>query len=224
MHQYWKQNRRQILMTITHLNSFHLRAVRKETKVSDLSLDNIFSKLILVLWISLIEVEYNILISENDYFTKKYCNKVNLTKKTLVEKWILLLDYFFREQYFKNQDRALNITTLGHTAYYRYDTLKRIILNDLNLFVELRNKIAHGQWAVALNCDLLQKNQTLTTHIWKLTKKEMMLIKSLHKNLPPILKLLIQTKKIFERDYDKYVNRMIKANNDADLKYNWIKR
>ncbi len=211
-------------MTITHLNRFHLRAVRKETKVSDLSLDNIFSKLILVLWVSLIEVEYNILISENEHFTKKYCDNTNYSKKTLVEKWELLLDFFFKEQYFKNQERELNITNLGHTVFYRYDTLKKIIQNDLNLFVELRNKIAHGQWAVALNCDLLQKNQTLTTHIWTLTKKEMMLVKSLHKNLPPIFKLLIQSKNIFERDYDKYINRMIKAKKDADLKYNWIKR
>lgn len=223
MEKLWKQNRRQILMTIEHLNRFHLRAVRKETKMSDIPLDNVFSKLMLVLWVSLLEVEFNILISENKAITDKFCDEMNINKKSLTEKWLLLLDFYFKDKFLKNHKRLLNISSLGHTDFHRYKTLKDIIGSDLNLFIELRNKIAHGQWAVAFNDGLLQKNQTLTTHIWKLTKKEMMLIKSLHKNLVPILKLLIISKKTFQRDYDKYVNRIIKAKEDADLKYQWIK-
>lgn len=209
-------------MTITHLNRFHLRAARKDTKVSDLSLNNIFSKLLLGLWVSLLEIEFNLLITENEHFTKSFLKEISISRKTLTQKWKALLDYYFKKIYFKKQDRALTISNLGHTAFHRYETLKNIIQKDLALFVELRNRVAHGQWAVAFNTDLLDKNQDLTTHMWKLTKKEMLLLKSLHKNLPPIFKLLITSKKTFERDYDKYINRIIKGKADNDLIYAWL--
>ncbi len=154
---YWKQNKRQVLMTITHINRFHIRAARKDTKISDLSLNNIFSKLLLGLWVSLFEIEFNILINENEHFAKNFLKGINIAKKTLTQKWFLLLKYYFKQQYFKKQYRTLTITNLGHTTFYRYETLKNIIQKDLALFVELRNRVAHGQWAVAFNVELLEK-------------------------------------------------------------------
>lgn len=221
---YWKKNKRQIEMTITHLNRFQVRALRKDTKISELSLDNIFSKVILPLWVSLLEVEYNILITENMYFTEDFTKKCRILNENIVGKWLLLNDFFFKKQYLKRQDRELNALNLGMTTNSRYETIKSIISDDLRSFVELRNKLSHGQWAVAINMNGHHKNQELTANIWKLSKKEIMLVKSLAKNLPPLIRLLITSKKTFERDYDKHTYRLLKAKNDADLKFEWIKK
>ena len=219
---YWKKNKRQIELTITHLNRFQIRALRKDTKISELSLDNVFSKVILPLWVSLLEVEYNILINENTHFTDDFTKKCNILNENMAGKWLLLNDFFFKKQYLKRQDRELNALNLGMTTYSRYETIKAMISNDLKSFVNLRNKLAHGQWAVAINMTGHEKNQELTTNIWKLSKKEIMLIKSLAKNLPPLMKQLVTSKKTFERDYDKYIHKLLQAKNDADLKFEWV--
>jgi len=221
-YKYWKKNKRQIQMTISYLNRFHISALGKEQKLSELPLDNIYSKLILILWTSLIEVEFNILVTENEYFTRPLLNRTDLSNKSETEKWLALIDYFFKDKYFGNQNRELNLLNLGDTNYHRYETLRRIITEDLRPFVELRNRLAHGQWAVAFNYVGSEKNQELTTHIWKLSKKDTMLLKAFVTNLPPLFKALVTSKKTFERDYDKYINRIMKAKNDADLKFRWL--
>ncbi len=209
-------------MTISHLNRFHNRSLRKETKLSEVPLDNVFSKLVLVLWMSLSEIEFNILLTENEELTKSFLEKIDLSKKTELDKWITLIDYFFKEQYFGNQNRELTQVDLGDTTFHRYETIKNIVAEDLRPFIELRNRIAHGQWAVAFTSEGIKKNQELTTHIWKLSKKDIMLLKSFVRNLPPLLKLLITSKKTFERDYDKYTNKINKAKKDVDLRFDWL--
>lgn len=220
---YWKKNKRQIEMTIVHLNRFQIRALRKETKISELSLDNVFSKVILPLWISLLEVEFNILLSENIHFTEDFVTKLNTAEDNSIAKWHRLSKYFFKKKYLKNQNEELNALNLGMTTYSRYKTIFAVIDEDLKPFVELRNKLAHGQWAVAINVSGKDKNQKLTTNIWKLSKKEIMLVKSLVVNFPKLMKLLITSKATFERDYDRYINKLLRAKNDADLKFEWLK-
>lgn len=223
MYRDWQKNKRQIKMAIALLNRFHINALRKDLKLSDISLDNIYSKLMLIMWTSLAEVEFNILITENEYFTKRFVDTVDLSRKTEVERWLLVINYFFKDKYFSKQDRELNSLNLGDTNYHRYETLCKIITEDLKPFVELRNRLAHGQWAVAFNYVGRGKNQELTKNIWMLSKKDMMLLKSFVTNLPPLVKLLISSRRTFEREYDKYMHRMIKARNDADLKFEWVK-
>lgn len=210
-------------MTLTYLNKSHVDALRKEYKLSEFSLDNIYSKLLLPLWISLLEVEYNILICENTHFTTEFINDINIDELSLLEKWLSLNDYFFKKKYFKRQDREINEFNLGLTNYSRYLAIKNFICNNITPFVEMRNKLAHGQWAVSFNISNHKRNQDTTTKIWKLSKKEIMLIKSIVKNFPPIMKLLIISRTTFERDFDKYMHRLLKAQNDADIKFEWLR-
>lgn len=211
-------------MTITHLNRFHVRAARKGTNMSEVSLDNIFAKIVLPLWISLLEVEFMILITENNTFTNIFLQHIDINNKCEVDKWSSLIDYFFKLNYFNNQKRELTEPNLGSTIYHRYNTLHKILNDDISPFIEMRNRISHGQWAVAFNFNNEDKNQVLTTHIWKLSKKEIMLLKSFVTNFPILIKFLVTSKKTFERDFDKYTNRIIKAKVDKDLKYKWLKK
>ncbi len=211
-------------MAITHLNRFHLRAVRKGTKVSELSLDNMFSKLILILWTSLAELEFNILVTSNEHLADQFSKMYDLSNKSIIEKWCALIDYLFKERFLKSQRKKISILNLGDTNYHRYKALSNVVIDDLGLFVELRNRVAHGQWAIAFNSLGLNKNDALTKHIWILSKKEMMLLKAFVTNLPILLKLLINSENSFEVEYDKYMNKIIRAKIDADLKFEWLRK
>jgi hypothetical protein len=147
---------------------------------------------------------------------------IDINRKSATDKWLALVDYFFRDKYFRNQHRKLDEMNLGSTNYHRYYKLRQIIQEDLSPFIELRNRIAHGQWAVTFNDIGFEKNQELTTHAWKLSKKQIMLLKSFITNLPPLIRALITSRATFERGYDRYVNRIVKAKHDADIKFEWI--
>jgi len=221
---HWKKNKRQIKMTIDFLNKVHVESLRKELKLNELTLDNMYSKIQLILWMSQLEVEFNLLLSENEHFTKVFMEEINIDELSIVAKWSSLNDYFFKAQYFGRQDRELNELNLGLTNFSRYTSIHNFINKNLKLFVEMRNKLAHGQWAVSFNRSGNDKNQIITTSIWKLSKKEIMLIKSISKNLPPLTKLLITSRKTFERDVDRYMHKLLKAQIDADMKYEWLKK
>ena len=220
----WKKNKRQIKMTIDFLNKVHVKSLRKDWKLNEISLDNIYSKIQLILWMSQLEVEFNLLVFENEYFTKDFMDTVNIDNLSIVEKWNSFNDYFFKTQYFGRQDRELNELNLGLTNFSRYTAIHNFIHNNLKPFVEMRNKLAHGQWAVSFNRAGSGKNPKTTASIWKLSKKEIMLIKSISKNLPPLMKLLITSRKTFERDIDRYMHKLLKAQNDAEMKYEWLKK
>lgn len=213
MDKHLKKNKWQILMTITHLNRFHLRAVRKDTKVSELSLDNIFAKIIIGLWVSLLEVEYELLNS-----------KVGLKKEKvpLKDKYLKLVDKLFQEKYLNNKDKTLSQRNLGHDSYQRYKTLTDVINNELACYIEIRNKIAHGQWHVAFT-DSGTVNSDITAHVWKLSKKDLLIVKTLTTNIPIILNALVQSKKIFEKDFDKIINKILLSKEDNDIRFEWLK-
>lgn len=213
MDKHLNKNKWQILMTITHLNRFHLRAVRKNTKVSELSLDNIFAKIIIGLWVSLLEVEYELLNS-----------RVGLKKEKipLKDKYLKLVDKLFYEKYLVSDKMPLNMRSLGHDNYQRYKTLTEIINDDLATFIEIRNKIAHGQWHVAFS-DSGTVNNEITAHVWKLSKKHLLILKTLAVNIPLILTTLIQSKKTFERDFDSVVNKIFLSKEDNEIRFNWLK-
>lgn len=46
-----------------------------------------------------------------------------------------------------------------------------------------------------------------------------MLLKAYVKDPPIIANILMTSKQIFERDYDKYIHRIIKAKHDSGRKY-----
>lgn len=220
--QYWKKNRRQVRLAITHLNRFHLRAIRRKTKVNELLLDNLFAKLLLPLWVSLLETEFNILLYENYAFTKKFMESTNVFVLSECDKWIALTGFFFREQYLGSHKRQLTIITLGDTNYHRYTTIVEVINDDLKPYIELRNRIAHGQWAIAFNTGGTTANQKITQHAWTLSKKDLMLLKAFMGNLIGLLKLLIISKNTFERDYDQYINRINLAKKDINIRFLWL--
>ena len=90
-----------------------------------------------------------------------------------------------------------------------------------NAFIEIRNRLAHGQWKIALNTECTSKSQDITTKIWTLSKKEILYLKSTLVNLNKILTDLISSKSTFERDFDIYIHKIDKAKYDFEEKFEW---
>lgn len=206
-------------MTLTHLTSLHGRAVTKKTKLSDVSLDNIFAKLILPLQVSILEIELNIIINKHSQLFTPLVSTSNFSKKTLTEKWLSVLTFLFEEKYSKRNGKIIDEISIGDTNFHRYNTLQNLIFKELNSFIELRNRLSHGQWGIAFNNDVLIKNQDLTTAVWTLSKKETMVINAFINNLPILFKLLSVSVTAFEGSYDRYIGKIQRAVRDADIKY-----
>lgn len=221
----FKKNRVQVEQAITHLNRFHIRAVRKGTKVNEFSLDNLFAKMILPLWVSILEIDFNILAYDKAELSQKFLKNVDVGNSSEIEKWLKLNDFLFKERYLKgNQKRILSQSSLTDTSYHRYMAIKKTTEEDIKPFIELRNRIAHGQWSIAFNNLGMTKNQQLTQKAWTLSKKDLMLFKVVVTNFPQILKNLTLSINAFEKEYDRLIGKINLAKKDVDLRFKSIQK
>jgi hypothetical protein len=74
------------------------------------------------------------------------------TENTQLKQWQKAVEVAFRRQY-QIPKAFLSSSVLPHSAYSRYITLSDMLVNNLGSIIELRNKLAHGQWVYPLNND-----------------------------------------------------------------------
>ena len=74
--------------------------------------------------------------------------EVVLRQRSQDKQWLRLIDEAFMQKY--NVPRATG-TALPLTSRFRRTELREAVSKDLLPIMQLRNKLAHGQWAVALN-------------------------------------------------------------------------
>jgi hypothetical protein len=67
-----------------------------------------------------------------------------------VNRWHAAVELGLRKHYV-GPNAALDELNLGHDIYARYRTLSDAIQDDLRPVIELRNKLAHGQWVYPLS-------------------------------------------------------------------------
>lgn len=217
-----RMNKRQVKLAINHLNSFHVRAVKTDSKVNELSLDNVFAKQILPLWVSLFEIELDILLYQNPIF-EPLRNDSQFSRETEINRWLRVIDIAFRSAYNIKPSQQLNIKTLGDTNFHRYKKVLGTVKDSLSIYVEMRNRIAHGQWAIAFGSYNRSKNQELTQKAWTLSKKDMMTIKVYYKNLPPLIHNLCLSSSAFDHVYDRHMYRINIVESEIDERFKWLK-
>ena len=152
----------------------------------------------------------------------------NQRKKILAEtsqekRWNSLIEISFRDKYLnKKASKSLDLVDLGHTNYKRYKLLKQILENEITIFIGIRNKLAHGQWAIALNNEGTDKVQETTSKIWTLTKKECMYVKNIVDNFSALIEMLVASKTNFEKCYDIYIHKIEYTKRLQTNSYDWI--
>lgn len=215
------KNKRQVALTVNHLNSFHVASVRKGTKVNELDLDNIFAKVILPLWVSLFEIELDQVLFRYPMFDDLR-TETGFNRQAEYVKWKKVIEKAFRMQYGLSMKSQITATTIGDTTYHRYKSMCKA-LDDLDAYIQLRNRIAHGQWAIAFNESGDSKNEQLTQKAWTLSKKDMMIVKVYYKNLPRLLNELCSSRSQFENNYDKHMKKLNLVGSEIDNRFRLLK-
>jgi hypothetical protein len=72
---------------------------------------------------------------------------------TRFEMWQRIIETGFRQKYGKRKRTVPLEDQLDHSAASRYKTLLEVLGQDLREMIEIRNKLAHGQWVYGLTDD-----------------------------------------------------------------------
>jgi len=125
-------------------------------------------------------------------------------ESTQLKQWQKSVELAFRRQY-NIPKAALSVDTLPHSAHARYVTLSNMLQNDLGSIIELRNKLAHGQWVYPLNSDGndIAQNQMDALRVENLLFLQFR--KGLLESLSTAIHDLIVSKPTFERDFDDHL-------------------
>jgi len=210
------ENRRQIDKAITQINLVLNDAIKLNNSAKEYT----STRLLIFLWMSWAETSLNALAYKHPHVSDTVRSKIFGARKE-IDKWHLLIDELFKKHYLSKRQYSISRHNIGHSAFTKYQALKEIITNEISIFVEVRNRLAHGQWKVALNSEATSKSQEITTKIWTLSKREILYLKSILINLNKILNDLICSKSTFERDFDTYIARIDKAKFDFNEKFEW---
>lgn len=131
------------------------RLINKSIKQNDHSSFNALTKLYALLYSSFAELSFLKTIHTPYGFNENEIGQIS-SEINLEQKWTKCLELAF--------SRINNIANAGEIQNKR-QTLSRLIKQFIIEPSQLRNKIAHGQWIVALNNDNTAINQTTTTRI-----------------------------------------------------------
>ncbi len=129
-------------------------------------------------------------------------------KTSIVNKWLCMIELGF-ERIQKDWRVDAGLTK-------KYDEIKSVIKKYIERPQELRNKIAHGQWIIALNPKNFDENIDITKRLKNLDMVEVSIWFEVNKFLCFIIRDLVQSpKKTFEKQfqihYDKLQNYIKKT-------------
>ena len=142
-----------------------------------------------------------------------------LSKSTQLEKWQIAVEEAFRKQY-RIPSAELTDATLPFTAFARYSVIIDILDKDLRSAIEIRNKLAHGQWIYPLNHDGTNVEPDKFKQLKFENLPSLQYKHSLISSIAEIIHDLIVSVATFERDFDKhYKNITTTRNNLKNRKY-----
>ncbi len=180
-------------------------------------------RIYIFLYLALLETSLNFLL----YYYHKQINIRDLnsilTEGSQEKKWNKLIDLAFRNNYLAGKtSKNLDLVDLGLTNHSRYLYIKKLLETEITSFIGIRNKLAHGQWAIALNNEGTDKIQETTTKLWTLSKKDCLHVKNIVENYLKITECLIASKDNLNKVYDSYVHKIEFTKHTHAVSYEWI--
>lgn len=158
------------------------------------------------------ETRLHKLINENGAFIDVEKSKISAQPSQL-DQWHKTVEISFRS-YYHVPKAELTVTTLPHSAYHKFQTIKDIIDIDLKSIIEVRNKLAHGQWIYPLNSDCTGVEQGKYTLINKENLLSLQLKQSMITTVADIVHDLSVSRATFDRDFDSHYRQVIAIKNN----------
>lgn len=155
------------------------------------------------------------LLFEPNGFSQHERDRVGRANSQL-EHWKAALELGFRKRY-RLPHANLNVS-LPLTPRFYYQTLASILEDDLKPIIEIRNKLAHGQWARTLN----NENDDFSPEYMALIQGEnahsIKCKKRILEYLAQLIHDLLSTQYAFERDFDNHFRILENAKRDISAR------
>jgi len=124
-----------------------------------------------------------------------------ISSSTLKDKWLTALQIAISKAYNVTIDANFP-NSLSFTPRSRYLEIEELISDELLPSIELRNRIAHGQWKQAFTNDLRAFSQAHTTALRTENIVELQLNFAMFKAIGQLIHDLASSRVTFERDFD----------------------
>jgi hypothetical protein len=205
LRQYHYANYRQVQQALTHVERANKQAVRRNDAPTIKSLTS--TQLLLVA----IKAEARLmkLLYLPGGFTDSQRLEV-LETDGAFDRWTKCVEIGYRTRFSIAPGVAVTDRLL-HDDQARYNTIQRVLQDELQPIIRLRNKLAHGQWARPLNAertevDSISMRYIATQNAWSLALRDDAL-----EGIANIVSDLIQSRLLYQSRFDTHFKRVQKA-------------
>lgn len=130
--------------------------------------------------------------------------------------WKIALELGFRRRY--ALPTASLVAALPHTPRSYYRSLLEVIEADLKPIIEVRNKLAHGQWSRTLNNENDDLSPSMMAQISAENAHTIKCKKRILEALARLIHDLVAGNIAFERDFDKHFKNLETAKRDISTR------
>jgi hypothetical protein len=166
----------------------------------------IYTKILSHLINSWAEIRILKIVYEKHAYSNPEKNRI-LNAGNAKDRWETALRIAFSKAYNIPEKNIDNIAT-PFTRRICYNTLLKLINEDLLSSNQLRNRIAHGQWAYAFNEELTAFQDDLTAKLRQENIVQLQLKYKMFMSLAQIIHDLAVSKPAFERDFDRHYRKV----------------
>ena len=149
------------------------------------------------------------LLSEPGAFDDHEVTEI-LGAKSQLKKWKVLVDLSFRKHH-KLQGKKLTRISLGVASYARYEILHQVLDDDVAIVIQIRNKLAHGQWMYPLNRGGTTVNSDYCNKLRNENIQSLQFKYALLVHLADLTHDLVVSPETFERDFDAHFRKLEQA-------------
>ena len=200
---YHVKNLRELETAISNISQLARSAIASNDSSKNLqSLVRLYA-LLLGCWA---ETRLRKLLYEKSAFSQKERKDI-LFVKPLIDKWKILVDNAFR----KHHDIAntkITSTSIGVAYFAYYEILHDVLEKELAIVIQIRNKLAHGQWIYPLNNGETGVNSDYYNKINNENLLSLQFKYALIKHLAELIHDLVVSPTTFQRDFDSHFRKL----------------
>lgn len=130
---------------------------------------------------------------------------------TLYGRWRRALIVATKRAYGLSIRGRLAEDTIPKTAFDRYSTLRNTLDEEIRPLLEVRNKLAHGQWKYPLNAKSSDVSRNTSKVIRTQNISQLQYKQTIVKALAAAIHDLAVSRPTFERDFDKHYHNLVSA-------------